>query len=564
MKELLARVFSRPIIAVELIVASLFINVLALASPLFVMQVLRRYVSGGVDATLATLVSGVALAIVLEFVFRQVRVRLARGISVTRDEKAAILGFGVLTKAKASALDQIPPETRREMVNGAAAIESAYNANNITTVLDVPFALVFVLVLYIMKPVLALIAACFLVGVFVLGVLGSLSLHGKTTEAQNAAAAGSALLGTATREQETVRCFNAGGFLRRAWHEHTGHVQRLRRDIVARQALVQSVTQSATGLMSVVIISVGAVLAVIGEFDVGAMIGANILAARAMQPVTKFAQLGAAFAKARQALELLRKLSTVPLEPESGSALSSYKGGVEFRDMAFAYPGATTPLFESMNLKLEPGSILVVVGNNGTGKTTLARLLVGLLNPIRGNILVDGLDLQQVAPEWWRRQVIYLPQEPALLNASIEENLRINNPDLDGPGLNNIISAVGLRRFLDESPQGLGTPIVDNGWRLSEGTRRRIALARALATSGMLAIIDEPTESLDADGVAAVHAILAKLVQKGRTVIVMSHHRDVVKGGHILLDLNAKPVPEVVDRRETVPSDIGRDAEALS
>ena len=158
MKELIRRLFSKPIIAIELIIASAFISMLALASPLFVMQVLNRYVSQGVDATLVTLVSGVLIAITLEFAMRQARLRLARGINVMPDEAAAFTGFNVLSQAKMSALDQVPPEARREIVNGVSALETAYNANNITTILDVPFSLIFVFVLYLIKPVIAFIA----------------------------------------------------------------------------------------------------------------------------------------------------------------------------------------------------------------------------------------------------------------------------------------------------------------------------------------------------------------------------------------------------------------------
>ena len=123
MKELMKRVFANPAIATELLVATLFINILAMASPLFVMQVLNRYVSQGVDATLITLTTGVLLAIVLEFLFRQARSALARGVNVAPDEKLAIAGYAILTKAKAGDLEQIPPETRREMVNGMASVE---------------------------------------------------------------------------------------------------------------------------------------------------------------------------------------------------------------------------------------------------------------------------------------------------------------------------------------------------------------------------------------------------------------------------------------------------------
>jgi len=284
-------------------------------------------------------------------------------------------------------------------------------------------------------------------------------------------------------------------------------------------------------------------LVVGGHMDVGGMIGANILSARALQPVSKLSQLGSAFAKARQALVLFAELTKVPLESDKGSAISKYSGAIEFRDLAFGFKGASMPLFESLSLKLKPGDVLLVVGDNGSGKSTLARLIVGLLEPGRGQILVDGLDLKQVALEWWRQQVIYMPQEPAMLNATIAENLSVNAPNIETSDMNRLIDAVGLRRFLDESPQSFDTPVVDNGWRLSEGTRRRLGLARALATNGALAVIDEPTESLDADGCAAVHKIMGSLVKQGRTIIIMSHDKNIVRGAHYLLDLNQKPVP---------------------
>lgn len=545
MQELLNRLKARPVVTGELLIGSFLINVLALASSLFVMQVLNRYVAQGVDSTLLTLTTGVILAIVLEFLFRQTRMKLARGVSAGPDEAFALAGFNILTRAKMQAYEQLPPEVRREMLGAASSVESAYSAGNITTVLDVPFALVFVFVLYLLHPILAGICVAFILAVFAAGAIGSIVVKDKTAEAQQVSSVGSTLLSTAGKEGDSVRAFNAGAFLRRAFSKNLFEGQTLRRAIGHHQGLLQTVTQSANSLMSVAIIAIGAILAVTGEMDVGAMIGANILASRALQPISKFSQLGAAFAKARQAIDLLKKVAKIPLESETGSALRAYAGGLEFRDVAFAFPGNPTPLFESLSLKVAPGSVVVVTGANGAGKTTLARMIMGLLEPARGHVLVDGLDLKQVAPEWWRRQVIFLPQDPALFNATILENLTINKPDIDMAELNRIVDAVGLRKYLDESANGFDTPIVDNGWRLSEGIRRRIALARALTTGGMLALIDEPTESLDAEGCAAVHAVLGHLAKTGRTIVVMSHDPNIVKGPHTVIDLNVKPEPKV-------------------
>ncbi|NQV56907.1 MAG: ATP-binding cassette domain-containing protein [Rhodospirillales bacterium] len=536
---------SNPTVAFELVTASLFINILALASPLFVMQVLNRYVSQGVDATLITLTGGVLIAIVLELVFRQARMHLAQVVSLNKDEEHAIGGYDTLVRSRLSALERVPPDTRREILNGQQAIEQAYNATNITVVLDVPFALLFVFVLYLMVPAVAGIVLSFIIVVFFGGILGAASMNAKTTEVTNASSANSALLGTAIREAETVRAFNAGISLRGSWGGQITHLLWLRRQLALRQGLVQSLTQSSTALMSVAVIVVAGLMVVSGDMSVGAMVGVNLLSARALQPISRFSQLGSTFAKARQALNLINEFSKLPLEKERGSALSNYSGGIEFRDVSFNYHGSNNPLFEGVNIKLESGSVLVVTGSNGAGKTTMARLMVGLLEPTRGNILADGLDIQQAAAEWWRKQVIYLPQEPALIGGTIAENILINNPNAGGDRLNQIINIVGLRRFIDESEAGIETPVIDNGWRLSEGIRRRMALARALMTDGKIVVFDEPTESFDAEGIRVVHTVLSTLAKEGRSIIVMSHDPNIVQGKHIVLDLDSKPIPKV-------------------
>ncbi len=557
MRELFRRLLARPGIAAELVAASLFANILALASPLFVIQVLNRYIAHGVDSTLVTLTIGVIIAIVLEFGFRQVRMKLARGLSAAADERASVAGFAILTGAKTGALERVPADIRREAVDGAAAIQAAYSAPNITTVLDVPFALLFIGVLFLLSPLLAGIAACFAAAVFVAATVSLASLRLPTRDLTNASGAGNALVGTANQAMDTVRAFAAAGFLRDAWAAHSRLSQGLRRRITGRQGLVQSLTQSATPLMSVAIIAVAATLVVKGQLDVGAMIGANILAARALIPISRFAQLGEVFAKARQSMRLMSEFAKIPMEPTTGSARTDYQGGLELKDMAFAYPDSNAPLFESFSLELKPGAVIGVTGGNGTGKTTLARLLLGLLEPTRGRILADGLDLRQVAPEWWRRQVIYLPQEPAFLNATIGENLGVANPGLDDKGLNRLIDAAGLRGFLDESAKGFDTPLTNNGANLSLGIRRRLALARGLATDGMLVVFDEPTEGLDAEGRAAVYAIMNGLAKRGRTIVAISHDPNIVKGAGAVVDLNVKPVPRITLVPQEVPADTG-------
>ena len=550
MNELFARLKSRPAIFAEMTAASLLANILALASPLFVIQVLNRYIAHGVDATLATLAAGTVIAIMLEFGFRQVRLRLAAFVNKPYDEGLTNSAFAVLTGAKSAAIDALPAGLRQQIVSGADTLQTAYSAPNAAALFDVPFALVFVAALFLLSPPLAVIVMVFLAAVFAVTLLTLSSLRAPTRDMTAASGRRNALIGTVTSAGDTVRAFNAGAFIRRQWRDESGLFQKLFGKIMGRQGLVQSLSTSAQGLMSVAVIATGAVLVVRGQLDVGGMIGANILAARALGPIIKLAQMSESFAKARQALALLQEFAKVPQERTEGSALSEYSGALEFQDLAFVHPNQRSPLFESLNLKLEPGATLFVAGSNGAGKTTMARLLVGLLEPTRGKILADGVDLAQIVPEWWRKQIVYLPQEPGFLNATIRDNLLATNPDLDDKALNNLALDAGLKPFIDQSPEGFDTEITNNGANLSLGIRRRLALARALATKGRLVVIDDPTEGLDVEGVKLVIDIINKLSKEGRTMVVFTHDPQILASAPQFLNLNSKPVPQLVRNKD--------------
>ena len=557
MLELLRRLAIRPGLTTELVAASLLANLLALAPPLFVIQVLNRYVAHGVDATLLTLTTGALIAIALEFGFRQIRHRLARGVSAGQDDKLSVSGFGVLVSAKSGALDSLAPGQQREFMSGLDTIRAAYSATNVAAVLDLPFAFLFLGVLAVLSPVLAIIAAAFTGLAFFAGLAVMLTIRGSNQRLIEETRKSNLLVGSAIGEKDTLRAFNGGAFLLKAWHAQARIIHDISRRITGRQGLMASFTTSTVALMSVAIMATGAIMVVGGTMDVGVLIGANILSARALQPVTRFVQVGESFQKAKQAARQLRDFMKLPREPETGSAKRDYQGTIEFRDLGFIYDGAAGPLFESLSITIPAGAVAVVTGANGTGKSTLARLVMGLLEPSRGQILADGLDLRQVHPAWWRSQVIYLTQEPGFLNATIGENLRQLNPDIDDAGLNRVIDAAGLRPFLDETPAGFDTPIVSNGRNLALGVRRRLALARALTADGRLVVLDEPIEGLDAKGRETIAVVIGELHKAGRTIIALSHDPDVINQAQIVIDLNHKPRPRVVTVPQMVASAVG-------
>jgi ATP-binding cassette subfamily C protein LapB len=545
MRELFNRLKASPRLALELLLASFFISLLALSTSMFVILVLNRYVAHGVNSTLYTLTTGVVLAIVMEFAFRQVRLKLAEGISLGPDARLAGGAFASLTSARMSAIEKMPPGMRREVMGGLSAVQHAYSPENISTIMDMVFAFLYIIVLFVMDYRIGAIASGFIMIMFVFAMVSHNLLGGPTQDLNQAAVRSNSMVGSAIMATDAVRSFNAARYLKEMWGRQQALAGRLRRVLTTRQGLFQSISTSIASLMTVAVISVGAMLVVSGKMSVGVMIGFNILAARALAPISRFAQLGSVFAKAQQSLDLLDKFSHLPRESIRGTALRHFSGRLEIKDLAFWFPGSSGPMFESISVNLAPGRVLLITGDNGTGKTTLARILLGLLEPTRGQIFADGLDLRQSLPEWWRRQIIYLPQEPVFFDGTIRENLMTQRPNINKQTLQQVLSRAGLNRFLDQSPEGLETTLANGGMNLAVGIRRRLALARALVSDGMLAVFDEPVGGLDNEGIVVVSNVMRDLLKSGRALVVCSHNPNILQASGFRLDLNKKPIPEL-------------------
>ncbi len=550
MKDLWSRLWRDRLLAVEVLASSLAIQVLGLASALYVILVLNRYVAHGVDATLLTLTVGALMAAVLEFLFRTARTRFLAVLSGLADGALAQNAFEVLTQARLAALTQADRGLVRSAITGLNEVRAAYAPANLAALLDIPFALVFLLVVFLLNAMLGLAAVLVMAG-FLLACFALTRAVGGIAHAQvRETAQGGVLVTQGAAVPETVRAFNAGGWLAGRWQAHLERLLDLGARSQGTQSRLQALTAAGSGVLTIVVIGLGARAVVAQELDVGALIGINILVARAWGAVARYPSLREVFERARQAQGLTQELLRLPREATTGMRLTKYSGQLEFKDVAFAYGGATAPLFESLNFALPTGGILAVTGKNASGKTTFCRLLMQLLDPTRGQVQVDGVELRQIDPRWWRTQVMYAPQEAEFFDGTLLDNLTLGR-EVEETALNTAVRDAGLRPFLDQTPKGLQMPVADMGRQLSLGIRRRLALARALLSGGRLAVFDEPTEGLDADGVQAVYVVLNRLVAEGYSVVVCSNDPWIVRAAHWRLNLDDKPVPTMVRQHAT-------------
>lgn len=561
MRILLNRLLARPVLFAELLIATLLANLLGLAVPLFVIQVLNRYVTFGTDATLYTLAAGAGFAVVLEFGFRQVRQNLLAAANAGHDQALSERVFTIAARAKAGALGRLSPAARREILSAPDTVAQTLTPSTMATLLDVPFALLFVGAVMLLSIELGVIVLAVLAVAFLLSLAMAALLRVPQTQAQTVAARRSGLLGISVGNTDTVRAFNAYPLLAQHWQAATAQIQTLGDRMARHQGFLVSSGHFLQGVLGLLVIGAGALLIVHGELGVAAMIGANLLAARALAPVTRMGQLAPQLAKLGRAVSLVREAQKLPLEAAGGAAPGTFSGQVELSDVGFAYPEAAGPLFESVSLTLQPGSILFVFGRNGAGKTTTARLLAGILEPSRGQILLDGINLKQADPAWWRRQIAYVPQNPSFLPGTLGDNIRVNAPGLDADGLSALLEETGLARFVDESPEGLDTRLDANADTFSAGIRRKIALARALAPGYAdgpqnLLIIDEPADGLDPSGRRLVMEAVNRRNKQGATTIVLTHDPELAAQAPVVLDLDSKPVPRLI-KKQASPSGAG-------
>ncbi len=544
MLEIFNRLKNSPRLFVQIIVASLFVNLLALATPIYVIQVLQRYVAYGVSSTLITLVAGIVFVTIFEFFFRNIRHRMAREMEPLN----ALLADRVTKKLVSikTSFYAINKQFRPDVVSGhLQIIQQSLVATTTLILIDVPFVSIFLIALFLIHYQLGLIVSVFIFIPLIISIFYKNTINDLSSKTSQNMLATTRLQDNTISRYETIRYFNLIEPIKKAWGRIVHQMIILKENFELNKNILSSLMSTSAAFLTIIVIGWGAVLSVNGEISVGALIGANILAARAIAPIIKFIQTIEPLSKADNSLLEIKNFLTTPQDLEGGTEIKEFGGKINIKDLYFKYPLSKNPIFEGLNCEMNPGNLIVISGSNGSGKTTLIKTLAGILEFERGQIFLDLIEMTQVSLAWLRKNLIYLPQEPKFVDGTFLDNL-IGLQKIEREKMNSILKRVDLENFVNSDPQGIQMSLLNRGEDLPFGIRKRMALARALIVDGQIVLLDEPTETLDQRGKDAIYSIIAQFIKSNKTVVISTLDKEILEKANYIIDLDSKPNPKII------------------
>lgn len=525
-----SRITSRSVPIGNILVASLFANLLATVASLFALQVYDRVIPNQSEDTLLVLLLGVAAALVLEALLRIARANVLdlAGREVDIEASADLLRKLMQLKMgsdapRASRMSQLMREfaSLREFITEAA----------VGALADIPFTFLFLLMIYWIAGVVVIVPAVAILLMVIPPMLAKkrmLRIAGQSLGAQTASGR---IINEIAYGLETVKLARAERFFSAQWDETSrliaGAAEEQRRLSVKLTQWAASVQQGAHALT--VTACVYQVFA--GNMTVGAIIATTLLMSRALSPMARFSTVLMRWHQVKTSLDGLDTIANgVSDTPADAAKLprSSRPGTLAIENVAFSFEKDMPPVIQVPSLTIKAGERIAILGQNGSGKSTLLRCLAGLHSPDAGRVSVDGMDLRQIDTRDLRRAIGYLPQDTLLFNGTLRDNLIFRRSDIGDEYLVAALRKTGLGTYIQSHPSGLDMRIHDGGAGLSVGQRQSVGLARLILADHGNVLLDEPTASLDTAIEASVIERLSEWIE-GRTFIVATHRVPILR-----------------------------------
>lgn len=495
------------------------VNLLFLASPIYLTEVYNRVIPSGSLGTLVSLTVGLTLALGLMAVFDTVRARILIRAAARLDR---ILAHRVFHAIIESAPRNGAVSRNAQMLRDLDQFRQVLAGAGAQFFFDVPWSPLFIIVLFLIQPMLGLVALGGAAVLLVLAVINNRTTRESSEVAAAAANRSYRFTDAVARYAGPVRAMGMEDALAVHWHVDRDTMMRRQAEGSDRQAASSAAFKFVRLLLQSLMIGIGALLVVDGKMLPASIFAANVLLGRSLAPLELAVTGWRAITQAVQAgRRVQRSLLQAPARP-TRTKLPTTDVGIRVENVTFVPPGGKRPALSKVSLRIEPGEAVGIVGPSGAGKSCLARLLVAVTAPTDGLVTIGGMEGKHWTPTDLSRSVGYLPQTVGLFPGTIRENIArfTKAPDAE------VVQAAQRANVHDmilELPDGYETQVDEGGSALSGGQRQRIGLARAMFGSPRLLVLDEPNAHLDADGEEALAHALATLKAEGCTIVLIAH-----------------------------------------
>ena len=523
---------------VPLFFTSFIINILSISTPIFVILIFGKYLNYGNHNTLILLTAGAVFCIVLELCFRNLRFMYSDKLGMVIFED---IDYLIIHKILCSGDNRIYSLTlgdKERLLRGINDVRYRFSPDNIGHMLDVPFMLFFIWLIFLINENLALLVFSFCISYVILMHISRRKLKSVSEEYSFisdrmvpnikyfANYTIDARLSCAVEDvcvkytEENVSWADAQSEL--AWQKHKARVN----------------TRFATAILTVVTIGAGSYWVVLGSLNIGELIGINILAVRALAPISAISGLYESIMSTAQFFKAFSILNNLQERAESQIIPSQEFTKVSVKNLSFSYFGQSTLLFSPINISLKFGDILIIKGASGSGKSTLLNILYGDLIPLSGDIYVDDIPLQSINTIWWRKQISYRNEGDDLYPGSLRRVFINRLSNVSDKEIIKCLEMVGLNSLLKAVPDILEQPSNSSLIFGNSSVSGLIKLALALITDGKIVILDNPSAALNSTARNVLYKVMNELSQAGKIIVCVTDDAEIIRGGTHFIDLS--------------------------
>ncbi|WP_410752119.1 type I secretion system permease/ATPase [Citrobacter sp. U14242] len=513
----------------DAVLASLLINLIALGTPLFTMNVYDRVVPNQATVTLWVLAVGICLAFVFDLILK-----MLRGIclDIAGKKSDLIISSTLFERIIGMEMKERPQRVGSfaQNIHEFQSLRDFLSSLTLTTIIDLPFTLLLLIVIGIIGGSLAWIPLLTLPIALLCSWALQKPVNAAVAKTMSLASERQALLIETLSSLDAIKVNNAQSERQFQWEQTLGSLSRLELRVKTLSSLASNLTGWFQQISGVVMIIAGVYMIIGGRLSMGGLIACYMLNGRALMPLGQLTGLIARYQQAKITIKNTDKMMSLTQErraDENPLKREQLQGSIEFRDVDFSYPEQKNLSLHKINLTIQPGERIGIIGRSGSGKSSLSKLIVNLYQPSAGNILIDGIDSRQLDVNDLRHSIGYVPQDIQLFNGTLRDNLLCGARYVDDESMLRAAELAGVNDFARLHPDGYNLQVGERGSQLSGGQRQAVALARALLLDPPLLLLDEPTSSMDNTSEEKIKHALVPCIA-GKTLLLVTHRASML------------------------------------